>query len=424
MIDSTLEPGSLTYGECVLPGEPDEEVLSTTHVCHPSLANDNLSGHRARHGARRRARRAPAAAARIGLLFIPGTIGSITWLARNEDALARVVGGLVIACVGDAGPLTYKRSRRGDARIDRAVAHVVGRGGRRRVSIRALGLRRASVQLAGLRSPRRLAHAGPCEGEFPEYHTSADDLDFIRPEQLEGALDAMLDDRRRPRADRTFREPLAERRAAARQARPVSGARGPRSRQGTARIALGPQPVGRRPFVARHRGALRPLLRSRSLGGRRPPGIRAYGGKRLSGALVTGASGFIGGNLCRRLVAADIETHAVSRCPPNDEGGRWWQVDLTDAEAVKSLFERVRPDVVHHLAGHVSGSRNVEGLTDGRHVTVVTSTYQIASWGYSVQAPDGTVTTTFKRYGGKQQTQEIFGCSTTVGNETWHLSNR
>jgi hypothetical protein len=60
----------------------------------------------------------------------------------------------------------------------------------------------------------------------------------------------------------------------------------------------------------------------------------------------------------------------------------------------------------------------------GRHVTVVTSTYQIASWGYSVQAPDGTVTTTFKRYGGKQQTQEIFGCSTTVGNETWHLSNR
>ena len=115
VIDSSLEPGSLTYGECVIPGSSSDEVLLSCHVCHPSLGNDNLSG--------------IALAAFVGsalrsldlrytyrLLFIPGTIGSIVWLSQNEANLHRIRHGLVLTGVGDSGPLTYKRSRRGTRR--------------------------------------------------------------------------------------------------------------------------------------------------------------------------------------------------------------------------------------------------------------------------------------------------------------------
>src|SRR5262245_56475121 len=128
-IDATLAPGSLTYGECVLPGGTDDEILVSTHVCHPSLANDNLSGAVvAAFLGRLLAARARRYTYR--LLFIPGTIGSITWLARNEARVGRIRHGLVLTCVGDAGPPTYKQSRRGHADVDRAVRHVLAtRGG-------------------------------------------------------------------------------------------------------------------------------------------------------------------------------------------------------------------------------------------------------------------------------------------------------
>ena len=128
VIDSTLEPGSLTYGECFLPGEREDEVLLTTHICHPSLANDNLSGIALLTEIGARLQDAPRSLS-YRLLFIPGTIGSITWLARNDALVSKIVGGLVLACVGDGAPLTYKRSRRGDALIDRAAAYVLRRSG-------------------------------------------------------------------------------------------------------------------------------------------------------------------------------------------------------------------------------------------------------------------------------------------------------
>src|SRR6185295_14905113 len=124
-VDSTLAPGSLTYGEYYLAGDTADEVLISCHVCHPSLCNDNLSGiavstYLARHLAAQPNRRYS-----YRFLFIPGTIGAITWLSRSEDKLANVRHGFVLSLLGDAGPSTYKKSRRGNTTIDRAFEHVL-----------------------------------------------------------------------------------------------------------------------------------------------------------------------------------------------------------------------------------------------------------------------------------------------------------
>jgi aminopeptidase-like protein len=191
-IDSSLQQGSLTYGECLLPGESTDEVLISTHVCHPSLANDNLSG--------------IAIAAHLGqllaplalrysyrFLFLPGTIGPITWLARNEAHVSRIRHGLVLVCLGDAGCFTYKKSRRGDATIDRAAAHVLRHAGDHEVqefSPYGYGERQYCSPGFDLAVGRlsRTPH-----GCFPEYHTSGDNLDFVSPSQLAGSLATCLD---------------------------------------------------------------------------------------------------------------------------------------------------------------------------------------------------------------------------------------
>jgi aminopeptidase-like protein len=191
VVDTSLEPGSLTYGEGVVVGERPEEILLTTHVCHPSLANDNLSG----MALLTELGSALAATPRrftYRLLFIPGTIGSIAWLARNEAMLGSVAGGLVIACVGDAAPLSYKRSVHGDAPIDRAAAYVVSRSDAGRVvdfvpwgwDERQFGSPGFALPVGSLSRSR--------EGEYAQYHSSADDLAFVRPEHLQEALETAL----------------------------------------------------------------------------------------------------------------------------------------------------------------------------------------------------------------------------------------
>jgi aminopeptidase-like protein len=188
LIDSTLEPGALTYGECFLPGERDGEVLVTTHICHPSLANDNLSGIAllTELGALLQSARRSYS---YRLLFIPGTIGSITWLARNEERLSRIVGGLVLACVGDSARLTYKRSRRGDAGIDRAAAYVLAgeSGGGQVVDFIPWGWDERQFNSPGFDIPVGSLSRSR-EGDYEEYHSSADDLELVRPESLEDAM--------------------------------------------------------------------------------------------------------------------------------------------------------------------------------------------------------------------------------------------
>jgi aminopeptidase-like protein len=188
-VDTTLADGHLTYGEHLVEGRTDEEVLVSCHVCHPSLANDNLSGIAVATGlARRLAGSRPRYSYRF--LFAPGTIGSITWLDRNEDRVGRIRHGLVLACVGDPGGFTYKRSRRGDADIDRAVAHVLGRSGRphRVVDFTPYGYDERQYCSPGFDLPVGCLSRTPYAA-YPEYHTSADDLDLVGPAQLQESLE-------------------------------------------------------------------------------------------------------------------------------------------------------------------------------------------------------------------------------------------
>ena len=191
VVDATLRDGSLTYGEYLVPGETTDEVLVSAHVCHPSLANDNLSGIAvAAELARRLAARPTRYSYRF--LFIPGTIGAITWLARNEAGLGRIRHGLVVANLGDAGVMHYKLSRRGDAEIDRAVEYVLAARGAHEIrDFTPYGYDERQFCSPGIDLPVGCLSRTPW-GEFPEYHTSADDLDLVRPSALADLLAAFV----------------------------------------------------------------------------------------------------------------------------------------------------------------------------------------------------------------------------------------
>ena len=191
-IDATLADGALTYGECFLPGRTEREVLISTHVCHPQLANDNLSG---------LAVVTFLAAALDGLalrnsyrfVFLPGTIGAITWLARNEDRADRIVGGLVAANLGDPGGFHFKQSRRGNTLIDRAVPQALRSLGEPLAvePFVPFGYDERQYCSPGFDLPVGSLTRTPY-GRYPEYHTSADDLAFLRPDSLAGSLQAYL----------------------------------------------------------------------------------------------------------------------------------------------------------------------------------------------------------------------------------------
>lgn len=192
-IDSELKDGCLDYGEYVHRGETDREFLLSAHICHPSLANDNcsglalltllargLAGRQTRYGYR--------------FLFAPGTIGALAWLAKNEDHVSQVDHGLVVSCVGDGGGPTYKRSRAGNAFIDRAFAHVLARPGSNATvrDFSPYGYDERQFCSPGFDMPVGLLQ-NSAFGEFPEYHTSGDDLNFIKPEYLARTYRLIMD---------------------------------------------------------------------------------------------------------------------------------------------------------------------------------------------------------------------------------------
>jgi aminopeptidase-like protein len=189
-IDATLEDGFLTYGECYLPGRSAQEVLISCHACHPSLANDNLSGVTVATALARlllnRERRYS-----YRFLFIPGTIGAIVWLSQNREFAARIRHGLVLTCIGDSGGFHYKKSRRGKAEIDRAAAHVLEHSGEPAeiLEFSPYGYDERQYCSPGFNLPIGCLMRSVW-GTFPEYHTSADNLDFIRPAKLAGSLRA------------------------------------------------------------------------------------------------------------------------------------------------------------------------------------------------------------------------------------------
>ena len=192
VIDATLAPGHLTYAELWLEGQIEDEILISTYVCHPSLANDNLSGIVGATMLAHQLMRQPRHHS-VRFLFAPGTIGPLCWLDRNRDHLEKIRHGLTIACIGDDGPFTYKRSRRGDAEIDRA----------------------AEIALRDMGNPFELVEFEPWGGDERQFcspgfdlpfgalartahsahavnHTSDDGLDQIQPASLQASVRACL----------------------------------------------------------------------------------------------------------------------------------------------------------------------------------------------------------------------------------------
>jgi aminopeptidase-like protein len=184
-IDSSLEPGNLTFGEFRVQGETDDEVIISAHSCHPSLCNDNLSS--------------MAVAAKVAQIFagvgalrysyrflwVPATIGTIAWFSLNEAAVPRIKHGLVLSCVGDPGKFTYKRSRRGNAEIDRAMEHCLRLSGDP-YEVRDFtpyGCDERQYCSPGFNLAVGCLMRTPNE-EYPENHTSADNLQFVTSKAL------------------------------------------------------------------------------------------------------------------------------------------------------------------------------------------------------------------------------------------------
>lgn len=191
-IDTSLESGNLTYGEYFIQGEDADEILVSCHICHPSLCNDNLSGIGiatllAQHLTQKPLRYS------YRFLFIPGTIGSVTWLCLNENKVAKIKHGLVAACLGDPGKFTYKRSRLGDAEIDRAVLCALRDSGDdfEMLDFVPYGYDERQYCSPGFNLPVGCLMRTP-HGRYPEYHTSADNLDFVRPEYLADSFSLFL----------------------------------------------------------------------------------------------------------------------------------------------------------------------------------------------------------------------------------------
>jgi aminopeptidase-like protein len=192
VVDTTLTPGNLTYGEALLPGSSGDEYLVSTYVCHPSLANDNLSGVVLWTLLLRELRKAPRRHA-YRFVIAPETLGALVYISRNEKAVRKLTGGFIATTVAGPGSFGYKCSWRGDALVDRAA----------RLTFRELdfdyieypfdanGSDERQYSTPGLRVPIGTI----CKDkyyEYPGYHTSLDNLDFVHPEALMETLKIYL----------------------------------------------------------------------------------------------------------------------------------------------------------------------------------------------------------------------------------------
>ena len=192
VIDSTLKPGYLNYGELFISGQTDNEVLITTHACHPSLCNDNLSGISLTAYLAKYLVELPLRYS-YRFLFIPGGIGSIVWLCRNEDKVSRIKHGLVVTCVGDSGYFTYKKTRQGNAEIDRVVLHVLEESGK---EYQAIDFSPYGYDERNFGSPAFNMPVGSLTrstfSQYPQYHSSADNFDLVNAENLSDSLEMYL----------------------------------------------------------------------------------------------------------------------------------------------------------------------------------------------------------------------------------------
>ena len=183
-IDSSLKDGHLTFGECIIRGETQEEVLISCHICHPSLCNDNLSGLVLSTFLAKYINQFSSKFT-YRFLFVPATIGSITWLALNESDISLIQHGLVAVNLGDSGKFTYKKSRKGNAEIDQVVMNVLKNSGidYHVIDFFPYGYDERQYCSPGFDLPIGCLMRTP-HGHYPEYHTSADNLEFVKPQYL------------------------------------------------------------------------------------------------------------------------------------------------------------------------------------------------------------------------------------------------
>ena len=191
VIDSELKEGSLTYGEIIIPGDTEEEVFLSTYICHPSMANNELSG--------------PVVATFLAkwlnllvkrrytyrIIFIPETIGAITYLSKNLQYLKEhVIAGFNLSCVGDNRTFSYVESRYGDTLADKAAKNVLSfyYPDYKTYSFLKRGSDERQYNAPGVDLPV-CAICRSKYGEYPEYHTSKDNLELISPEGLLGAYE-------------------------------------------------------------------------------------------------------------------------------------------------------------------------------------------------------------------------------------------
>lgn len=196
-IDSTLEAGSLTYGEFVVPGTTDDEILISAHTCHPSLCDDNLTGLAISAWLGRALSTPDVRGPRrhtLRFLYAPGTIGAIIWLARNRERAARVRHGLTLTCLGDSHPFTFKKTVFGGTELDRTVARVLAHSGHAHqvIDFFPYGYDERQYNSPGFRMPVGSLMRGR-HGRFPEYHTSADNPSLVSPERMRESFDVLRD---------------------------------------------------------------------------------------------------------------------------------------------------------------------------------------------------------------------------------------
>ena len=191
-LDSTLEDGKLTFGELYIEGKSDDEILFSCYICHPSLCNDNLSGTVLLTFLSKLLLNLDLKYS-YRFLFIPETIGAITWLSLNEDKISNIKHGLVATCVGDPGNITYKKTRDGDSIIDKVVQKVLVDSGDEYsiVGFFPFGSDERQYSSPGFNLPVG-SLMRTMYGRFPEYHTSADNLDFVKPQYLADSLEKYL----------------------------------------------------------------------------------------------------------------------------------------------------------------------------------------------------------------------------------------
>ena len=193
-IDSTLADGSMSYAEYVLPGTGEGEVLISTYLCHPSMANNELSGPLAAAFVARELMQGPPQRLTYRFLFIPETIGAIAYLAEHGERLREeLVAGYVLTCCGDRGPLTYKHSRRHDSLADKVALHVL----RRESYVHATtpfavgGSDERQYCSPGFNLPVGSIMRTPYQ-RYAEYHTSLDNRELISFGHLAETIEVTL----------------------------------------------------------------------------------------------------------------------------------------------------------------------------------------------------------------------------------------